>query len=151
MGAASIETARASGQTLSLLVVDVDHFKLVNDRHGHPTGDRVLQALARFLRQRLRKTDVVARYGGEEFAAVLCDTDATNATVMMDKLREQFATIIHHSDKSEPFCVTFSIGVADMTGRTAARDMVLAADRALYEAKHHGRNCVVASAAPGHL
>ncbi|MEO8628836.1 MAG: response regulator [Betaproteobacteria bacterium] len=144
------EVARALRlqQPLSLAMIDVDQFKLVNDRHGHPTGDRVLQTLARFLRQRLRKTDVVARYGGEEFAAVLCNTDAAKAAVLMDKLREQFATLAHESDNREPFSVTYSVGVAPLSGRSSAREMVLAADRALYEAKHGGRNCVVSSPAP---
>ncbi|MEO8627885.1 MAG: response regulator [Betaproteobacteria bacterium] len=144
------EVARAlrDKDPLSLAMIDVDHFKLVNDRHGHPTGDRVLQSLARFIRQRLRKSDVVARYGGEEFAVVLGGTDAANAVIVIDKLREQFATLAHDSDRGETFSVTFSAGVAALSGRSAANQLVLAADRALYEAKHAGRNCVSLSRAP---
>ncbi|HTT37063.1 MAG TPA: response regulator [Burkholderiales bacterium] len=139
------EVARALRQNrpLSLAMIDVDHFKQVNDRHGHPTGDRILQELARFLRQRLRQADVVARYGGEEFAVVMSNTEGANALMVMDRLRNQFATLTHESDKGESFPVTFSAGVAELSGLATARELVLAADRALYQAKDRGRNCAV--------
>ena len=133
------------GWALSLAMIDVDNFKQVNDRHGHPTGDRVLQELARFLRQRLRQGDVVARYGGEEFAVVMSNTDGAIALMVMDRLRSQFATLSHEGDKGESFPVTFSAGVAALTGLASARELVLAADRALYEAKDRGRDCAVLS------
>jgi diguanylate cyclase (GGDEF)-like protein len=141
------EVARAARhqRAFSLAMIDVDHFKQVNDRHGHPTGDRVLQALARFLRQRLRQTDVVARYGGEEFAVVLSNTDGANAFTVIDRLRSQFAALVHESDKGESFSATFSAGVAAFTGKCTAREMILTADRALYEAKGQGRDRVVLS------
>jgi diguanylate cyclase (GGDEF)-like protein len=142
------DVARALRQKLplSLAMIDVDHFKQVNDRHGHPTGDRVLQALARFLRQRLRQSDVVARYGGEEFAVVLANTDGAGAQLVIDRLRAQFALLMHESDKGEPFAITFSAGIAVLEGHRTAREIILAADRALYQAKGAGRNCVVVSA-----
>jgi diguanylate cyclase (GGDEF)-like protein len=145
------EVARAVRQhrPLALAMIDVDHFKQVNDSHGHPTGDRVLQQLARFLRQRLRQTDVVARYGGEEFAVVLSNTNAANGGAVIDKLRGKFAILEHDSDKGVPFRVTFSAGVTGLFGRSTARDMVLAADHALYQAKDRGRNCVVSNPAAG--
>lgn len=132
---------------LALAMIDIDHFKQVNDQHGHPTGDRVLRTLARFLRQRLRKCDVLARYGGEEFAAVLPGTDADDAAAVVDRLRTEFALLVHDSDKGAPFSITFSAGIASLPGWTGARELVLAADRALYAAKDRGRNCVVASRA----
>jgi len=96
------DVARALRQKLplSLAMIDVDHFKQVNDRHGHPTGDRVLQALARFLRQRLRQADVVARYGGEEFAVVLANTDGAGAQLVTDRLRAEFAQLMHATRQS---------------------------------------------------
>lgn len=144
------EVARAlrHDRPLCLAMLDVDYFKRVNDRHGHPTGDRVLQTLARFLRQHLRQTDVVARYGGEEFALVLSHTEAESGLAVVDKLRSGFATLVHENDKGGSFPVTFSAGIASLSGRSAAREMILAADRALYEAKANGRNCVRLSAAP---
>jgi diguanylate cyclase (GGDEF)-like protein len=141
------EVARSlrEGKPLSLAMIDVDHFKQVNDRHGHPTGDRVLQGLARFLRQRLRQSDAVGRYGGEEFAVVMSNTDAATAAMVIDRLRRHFATLVHESDSTVPFLVTFSAGVAALgpPGSTSARELLLNADRALYQAKETGRNCVV--------
>lgn len=142
------EVARAlrHGRPLAVAMIDIDHFKQVNDRHGHPTGDRVLRGLARFLRQRLRQSDVVARYGGEEFAAVLPTTDGASALMVIDRLRAQFSALAHESDKVEPFSVTFSAGIAALPGPANARELLLAADRALYLAKDRGRNCAVLSA-----
>jgi len=139
------EVARAVRQKipLALVMIDIDYFKQVNDRFGHPVGDRVLQGLARFLRQRLRQSDVVARYGGEEFAVVMSNTDGANALMVMERLRSHFATLVHESDKAESFSVTFSAGVAALTAQSTARALLLAADRNLYSAKERGRNCVV--------
>jgi diguanylate cyclase (GGDEF)-like protein len=141
------EVARAlrHDRPLALAMIDIDHFKQVNDRHGHPTGDRVLRGLARFLRQRLRQSDVVARYGGEEFGVVLPTTNAASAQMVIDRLRAQFATLTHESDKVEPFSVSFSAGIAALPGPGSARELLLAADRALYLAKDRGRNCTVLS------
>lgn len=138
------EVARAERQhgPLSFAMVDLDHFKQVNDRYGHPTGDRVLKGLARLIRQRLRKTDIVGRYGGEEFAIILTDTDAQTARHILEDLRRAFAELRHRSD-SEEFQVTFSAGIAS---HPACRDAIAlsdAADKALYEAKHAGRNRIV--------
>jgi len=139
------EVARAVRQKipLALVMIDIDYFKQVNDRFGHPVGDRVLQGLARFLRQRLRQSDVVARYGGEEFAVVMSNTDGANALMVTERLRSHFATLVHESDNAESFSVTFSAGVAALTAQSTARALLLAADRNLYSAKERGRNCVV--------
>ncbi|MCW5624336.1 MAG: GGDEF domain-containing protein, partial [Burkholderiales bacterium] len=139
-----IEALRAIRQyhALAFAMIDLDHFKQVNDQYGHPVGDRVLKNLSRFLRQNLRKSDVVGRYGGEEFAVILTDTDGPAALAVLDKLCADFAKLEHDSEKGR-FTVTFSAGVATMAGLKSPRELVLAADRALYEAKRGGRNRVV--------
>lgn len=139
-----IETLRAMRQfhPLSFAMLDIDHFKKVNDKYGHPTGDRVLKSLARFLRQNLRKSDIVGRYGGEEFGVILTDTDGPSAVAVMEKLCADFAEVEHDSEKGS-FKVSFSVGVAFLNGYRTSRELVLAADQSLYRAKNEGRNRVV--------
>ncbi len=139
-----VEAMRAQRQShpLSFAMLDIDQFKGINDRYGHPVGDRVLRNLARFLRQNLRKSDIVGRYGGEEFAVVLTDTDGPAALAVLEKLCADFGRVTHDADGVD-LHVTFSDGVATMTDVASARDLILVADRALYEAKHAGRNRVV--------
>lgn len=141
-----IEALRAVRQShpLAFAMIDIDHFKLVNDQFGHPVGDRILKNLARFLRQQLRKSDIVGRYGGEEFAIILTDTDGPAAMAVLDKLCGDFGRLEHEVDGAT-LTVTFSAGVASMAGRQSARELVLAADRALYVAKRKGRNRVMLS------
>jgi diguanylate cyclase (GGDEF)-like protein len=141
-----IEALRAVRQShpLAFAMIDLDHFKLVNDQFGHPVGDRILKNLARFLRQQLRKSDIVGRYGGEEFAIILTDTDGPAAMAVLDKLCSDFGRLEHEVDGAT-LTVTFSAGVASMAGRQSARELVLAADRALYVAKRKGRNRVTLS------
>lgn len=131
--------ARRSGRPLSVLVIDVDHFKRINDQHGHDMGDAVLRTLARAFRMRLRESDVLARMGGEEFLALLPDTTADAAVVIAEQLRELLAaTPMAHG---EP--VTASVGVATLRGTTdTAAAMLRRGDEALYEAKGAGRNNV---------
>ena len=142
------EVARALREDtrLAIAMIDIDHFKNVNDTYGHPTGDRVLRTLARFVRQSQRQSDIVARYGGEEFAIVMPNTDETDAMAVIDRLRSRFATLVHEGEKGETFQVTFSVGVATLAGRNNARELLLAADDALYRAKEQGRDCVVLAA-----
>lgn len=134
--------AQRSRSTLSFAMIDVDHFKDVNDRYGHPAGDVVLKNLSRLLRQRLRQADAVGRYGGEEFAVVLPDTDAPTAMRLLDELRQDFAAM-KHTVRDGSICVTFSAGISCVSSTFNAADMVTAADRALYQAKGEGRNRVV--------
>lgn len=139
---AAIDTALRNGNDLCLAMIDVDFFKKVNDSYGHPVGDRVLIALARLLRQRLRRTDVVGRYGGEEFVAILPKCALAEALPILDQLRESYAAL-SFSAKEEEFSSTFSCGVASLSGFADAASLLKAADEALYEAKRLGRNQVV--------
>ena len=139
--------ARRRKSPLSFAMVDIDHFKQVNDVYGHPAGDQVIKSLARLLKQRLRKTDTVGRYGGEEFAVVLSDADGATAVRVMDAIREDFSKVRHSAGDKE-FSVSFSCGIADFAHFGDAARLCEAADGALYAAKHAGRNHLVLADAP---
>ena len=127
------------GRRFALAMADIDHFKLINDTHGHQVGDRVLVAIAEVMRQRARKNDLVARYGGEEFVLVLADVDEPLAVHVAESFRERIASI------KEPACVTASFGVCAYTEELGTADaLIRAADTALYRAKRDGRDRVVA-------
>lgn len=127
---------------LSYAMIDLDHFKLVNDRHGHAMGDRVLRGLSRLLRQRLRQTDLIGRYGGEEFVVVLPGTDASTAARKLDELRQDFSAL-RFSGGGKVFSVTFSAGIASAPPFADAVAIQCQADQALYRAKAAGRNQVL--------
>ncbi|MFP4535745.1 MAG: diguanylate cyclase [Spirochaetaceae bacterium] len=133
--------ARIDG-ALSFAMIDIDHFKSVNDTYGHLVGDHVLRSLSRLLSERLRKTDTVGRYGGEEFGVVLFNTNPEDARRILDELRESFERISFHA-AGEEFSVTFSCGLAQFPERSEPNSLVEAADHALYVAKENGRNQVV--------
>lgn len=134
--------ARRIGTQMVFAMIDIDHFKSVNDTYGHLTGDRVLKGLARLLEERLRRTDVVGRYGGEEFGVILFNTDGATARELMDRLRESFSLLRQTAGQTE-FSVTFSCGLAEFPVFDNLADVGEAADRALYRAKETGRNRVV--------
>ena len=134
------ERAQRNGKPASVVMLDIDHFKQVNDSHGHAIGDNVIRALANLLRQRLRRIDSLGRYGGEEFMAVLPDCSGEQAVRILDEIRQQFSAIRFSGEHSE-FGVTLSAGIACAQGQSADQLMELA-DRALYLAKHSGRNQV---------
>lgn len=134
--------ARREEHPLSFAMLDIDHFKKINDRHGHPMGDRVIKSLALFLKQRLRKTDFIGRYGGEEFAIVMPNTGLEAAYKVLDEIRQRFAEIHYPAQPNDLQC-TFSAGVVQLDDTLDALTMASAADEALYRAKHAGRNCVV--------
>ena len=132
-------TVRAEHAMGAVILLDIDHFKRVNDSHGHPMGDRVIKSLALFLKQRLRKTDHIGRYGGEEFAVVLPDTDAATALKVLDEIRQRFAEISYPAQPMDLSC-TFSCGIAELHDGVDSKALSKRADEALYEAKHSGRN-----------
>jgi diguanylate cyclase (GGDEF)-like protein len=138
------ERSRATSQPLALLMADVDHFKRVNDTHGHPAGDAVLRHVAATLARRLRRSDVLARYGGEEFAVLLPGTDAGAAAKLAEDLRAE----VEREPARLPLpqtslSITLSLGVAALPGDADNELRLLeAADRALYQAKREGRNRV---------
>ncbi len=136
-----LDRARRLGNTVSLAMIDIDHFKTVNDLYGHATGDRVLRSLSRLLGQRLRQTDVIGRTGGEEFAVIMNGSSVQDAQKKLEVVRAAFANVAHFSDGHE-FRVTFSAGVASSPPFGDAVSLSEAADRALYAAKGAGRNCI---------
>lgn len=143
--AAEMSIAGRNGSPLALAMIDLDSFKKVNDTYGHPVGDQVLRTLARLLRQRLRRSDIVGRYGGEEFVVIFPGTSAAVARKVLDQVRVAFNKIQQQSDQGD-FSVSFSAGVADLELSADAYDLFEAADEALYRAKQGGRNCIAVAA-----
>ena len=140
--ATAIQQAAAGRQLLSVAMIDIDHFKKINDSYGHPMGDQVIRNLAWFLRQRLRRTDLIGRYGGEEFLVVLPSADAAQAVQLLDQIRQDFSQIRHPFN--ETWCTaTLSVGVTELQTPASAEALIKQADEALYAAKHTGRNRVV--------
>jgi diguanylate cyclase (GGDEF)-like protein len=136
-----LDAARAAQAPLSVAMLDLDHFKLVNDRHGHAVGDQVLVALADLLRAHTRATDLAARLGGEEFLLVLRDTDARAAAEVCERLR---SCVQGHdwASLAPSLAVTVSIGLTSAPPYEA-QTLSLRADAALYRAKASGRNCLI--------
>lgn len=134
--------AHRTNSPLSVVLMDLDHFKAVNDTHGHPVGDQVLKSLSHLLKQRLRATDVIGRYGGEEFIVVMPDTPGPAAVKVIEEVRAAFAEVEHPSSEGT-FVVTLSAGIASVDAgvdyETPAA-LTKAADEALYTAKNAGRN-----------
>jgi diguanylate cyclase (GGDEF)-like protein len=139
--------ARRYGSPLSLGVLDVDHFKRVNDSHGHPAGDAVLAHLASLLIASVRSSDIVARYGGEEFAFVLVEAGLEEAAVVAERMRARVEAHEFELPGGGRLRATASIGIAAAHAQEGAAALVQRADSALYEAKAQGRNRV--RAAPG--
>lgn len=141
-----LSRAQRSGSPVSLVLFDVDHFKLVNDRYGHLAGDTVLAAVGQRLRQVLRRSDIRCRYGGDEFMIVLPETDENGAARVTEWIRGEMEQLAL-SAAGERLSITVSVGVATVYGgELRPNDLIERADRALYEAKAHGRNCVQAAA-----
>jgi diguanylate cyclase (GGDEF)-like protein len=139
-----IKRARGGGGPLAVLLVDIDHFKLVNDRYGHLTGDDVLQCVATGLTDGLRPRDFVGRFGGEEFVILLAGSDLEQARQTAERLRAQVAEVtVADTSGRERVSVTVSVGVAAFRDSGhSVHELLDAADAALYAAKHAGRNCV---------
>jgi len=143
-----VEQAASRGKPLTVLVLDIDYFKAINDTHGHDAGDDILREFALRIRKSIRGIDLACRYGGEEFVVVMPETDLAVATLVAERLRRRIA--------GEPFPiqqgarsveVTISIGIAALGGSDNAASVLRRADQALYRAKRDGRNRVVPDAA----
>lgn len=138
--------AQRSGQPLSVLMIDADHFKAFNDRHGHQGGDEALRTIAKVIAANVRRpADLVARYGGEEFSVILAETDSTGARQIAEKIRMAVEQLPKTEGDELP--MTVSIGISTWTTQTdvTLEQLLFAADKALYQAKEQGRNRVVAA------
>jgi diguanylate cyclase (GGDEF)-like protein len=133
-----ISKAKRHDYPLSIIYFDVDHFKRVNDRYGHPAGDRVLIRLVGLMQSRLRESDMLARWGGEEFLVLLSYTDLADAVRIAEELR----LLVEHASFAEPEHVTCSFGVASLHKDDTQERLVKRGDEALYRAKAAGRNRV---------
>ncbi|MEO8587215.1 MAG: diguanylate cyclase [Acidobacteriota bacterium] len=145
----ALRHARAPGEGGAFALIDLDLFKAVNDRHGHPAGDRVLAALSALLRRRVRGSDLIGRLGGEEFALILEGLTEEEAERLMNRLLEEFALIPHRGVDPSGFRVTFSAGIAMLVPGMTVDAWRQAADDALYAAKAAGRNRVMCAARSG--
>jgi diguanylate cyclase (GGDEF)-like protein len=143
----AVERSLRDGVPVAMLMIDVDHFKKYNDRHGHPAGDEALRTVARLIAEDRRQVDIVARYGGEEFAVLLHDVGRPQAVEVAEKIRTRISsTKIPHAEEQPLGRMTVSTGVAVCPDdATSAAALLESADVALYRAKKSGRDTVVAS------
>jgi diguanylate cyclase (GGDEF)-like protein len=130
---------RSQKKPLSLILIDIDHFKKINDEHGHAIGDHVLSALSNIVKQHIRSNDLFARWGGEEFVLLCRDTKIEQASLIAEKIRELIASFAFKDNVQ----VTASFGVATLNANETLEQLFNHADKALYEAKHQGRNKVI--------
>ena len=130
-----------NGHPLSYAIIDIDHFKRVNDKYGHQVGDWVIKSLARLLKFRMRKSGMIGRIGGEEFGIILPGVSAQDASRLIDRVRAEFGRLVHKSGPSQ-FGVTFSCGIADIANFQSPVDVSTGADSELYAVKEHGRDQV---------
>ncbi|MBN1898725.1 MAG: diguanylate cyclase [Spirochaetes bacterium] len=139
-----VDSASRFKNDLSLLMIDIDHFKICNDTYGHHAGDLVLKEVADVFRNCIRKSDLVARYGGEEFVVILPQTDMIGARKAAEKIRKAIEelNVVCASDKAKKIKVTVSIGVSQLESGEDRIKLIEKADRALYKAKETGRNCI---------
>ncbi len=149
-----VSRARRTGKPLTVALIDIDHFKSVNDTYGHAIGDVVISSVAMLLRQRMRNTDIIGRYGGEEFAIALPDCPLEHAKALLDDIRRRFRDV-RFSHEGRTFSCSLSAGAAATTASETGDGAWLlnAADQALYEAKHGGRDrvCVGGEVAPARV
>ena len=147
-----VQRARRMDYPVGLIIMDLDHFKQVNDRHGHPIGDVALRTVAHELRRRLRRTDVVGRIGGEEFGAILPGDSLAEVAIVAEKLRRAVEELppLAGGMTSAPSHLTLSVGGTSLASDVVEAAVLLScADQALYEAKHNGRNQVRLWSHPG--
>ncbi|RYF26735.1 MAG: GGDEF domain-containing protein [Comamonadaceae bacterium] len=135
--------AERSGLPLLLVQLDVDHFKTINDTHGHAVGDLALQTFARTVRDCVRASDVLARWGGEEFVLMLCNTQPADASELLERVRRTVAALRMERPGKPAIRLTVSIGVTAYLADEAIEQTLERADKALYAAKARGRDCIV--------
>jgi len=140
-----VARARRNGHELSVALIDLDHFKGLNDRAGHRAGDQVLKFFAQFLRANLRQEDVVCRFGGDEFTLLLPDTSVKNAKVLIERIRKKLSQIELSIDGRNRCELSFSCGLASYQPGLLAEDLIEEADHSLFTAKARGRNRVIAA------
>ncbi len=147
--AAMVESNEAA-KPLSLLMVDIDHFKSFNDKYGHLVGDQVLRLVATAVRHNVKGQDIAARYGGEEFVIALPNTALRSANIVADHIRRAVMTkgLVKRSTRERLGAVTVSIGAAVLRPDDTPQMLIARADKCLYAAKHHGRNRVVCETDP---
>ena len=143
-----IERSERSKKSLALCMIDVDHFKNINDTYGHPTGDSAIVTIAKACNETIRKTDIASRFGGEEFVILMPETDLTEAANVTERLRAAIEALTFIAENHQPFALTISIGVAFFDHQSSddnSSKLLNRADKALYQAKNAGRNKVVLS------
>lgn len=143
LGQLELDRSRRYHLDLAAILLDIDHFKKINDTYGHTTGDRVLSGIAQIIGQNIREVDLFGRYGGEEFVILLPQSDSQSAGEAAERLRELVAELKFSTDRG-PFAVTISLGIAQLTPDVQALAALIdRADQAMYSAKQAGRNCLV--------
>ena len=133
--------AKRYGRPLSIAILDADHFKKVNDTHGHIVGDFVLKKLATLFQQNIRREELLGRYGGEEFVVVMPEVDSSGAFQLAEKLRKTVESTVFKSGEAE-LPITISVGVATLGAEESVKAFIDTADQALYKSKEDGRNRV---------
>ncbi|WP_417691511.1 diguanylate cyclase [Roseibium sp.] len=134
-----LKRSQRTGAFYAVALIDLDHFKSVNDTHGHQAGDQVIKTFANFLNSSVRSVDIIGRYGGEEFAVVFLDTTPDMAAKILDGIRSKFSEI-GFSAASGDYSVTFSAGISGSMDAETMEEIIELADKALYEAKRRGRD-----------
>jgi len=144
------ERAIRTSQSLSLLLLDLDHFKRVNDTYGHLTGDHVLQTVANHIRSSIRTMDTPARYGGEEFSVILPNTSSDAAEMIAERIRTKIQKELICTEDHSPIQVTVSVGISFLSPHipNKGKDLIKKADMQLYQAKARGRNCICSDVSP---
>lgn len=146
--AAELNRSNRTNADFTVALLDLDHFKAINDTYGHQTGDQVIQTFATQLKSSLRNVDIIGRYGGEEFAIILLDALPEQAEKTINRIRREFERV-EFSHKNTAFNVTFSCGLSGRQDAGSCEELLALADAALYDAKRAGRNCVVRHEAEG--
>lgn len=137
-----IDVAQRHNNPLSLLVLDIDYFKSINDTHGHAMGDNALKALVNRVNDKIRSSDFLFRYGGEEFTIILSNTNTDGAILLAERIRKAIEEMVYINDDTT-MSFTVSIGVSTLVSKEAGTSLFQRADKALYEAKDAGRNQVI--------